>query len=219
MLQALTPRRQHFSFKHSTSNQHLKGPTLTSNFTFLLILYCTCAFTWLPGCYSTTCSINTTKGFGITHICIYVIFILGSYIVVRKIWTWITTVHLQIHKTQKKYTENHNDAATITRCITQQNTNLRAIWNLLHGQTHHHGSQVVENFKGYIDNSMERTFTLFSVKGDGQPRITNNTRDAANTWMRTQIIKYWMWGAVLPLRRQTHHLTPNLKALKLRTCI
>jgi hypothetical protein len=77
--------------------QHLKkkkfkGPTLTSTFTFLLILYSTRASTWSPGCYSTTSSINRTNGFRITYMYIHVIFIhiLGSYNAVRKIRTWIT---------------------------------------------------------------------------------------------------------------------------------
>jgi hypothetical protein len=43
----------------------------------------------------------------------------------------------------KKQTKNHNDAIAITRCITQQNTNLTAVRNFQHGRTHYHGSEVI----------------------------------------------------------------------------
>jgi hypothetical protein len=81
----------------------------------------------------------------------------------------------------EKTNENHKDAITITRCSTQRNTNLKAVRNFQHGRTYHHGSEDIRNFKGYIDNSMVKTFTLLSVKGDREPRITNNTQDAAKT--------------------------------------
>jgi len=32
--------------------------------------------------------------------------------------------------------------------ITQQNTNLTAVWNFQHGRTHHHGVEVIKTYMG-----------------------------------------------------------------------
>jgi hypothetical protein len=55
------------------------------------------------------------------------------------------------------------------------NTNLTAVWNFQHGRKRHHASETTTNFTDNIDNAMERTFTLISVTGAREPRITSGT--------------------------------------------